>query len=173
MYTNSFYFLFDADEYTAFIKTVEKQFRDSYEYRLWLNTVVRNRHMCAATGMTKEDDGIDIEIHHYGITLWGWIEKILDSFHDHEPELPVNGCYICLILSDIHLSNCVPYVPLMHCMHKKLHRGDGGVEAFLEQYPEMRSEIYHGNISLAEDIIKKHIDKLVEILRLENLERQS
>lgn len=165
MYRNMFYFLFDEEEYKAFIKNVEKQFRGSYEYTMWLNSKV-DRESCGATGMTKDDDGIDIEVHHYGITLWGWIEKILDCFHTHEPELPVNTQYVCLILSDLHLSNCIPYVPLMHCIHRMIH--NAGLDPVIDKYPSIPDNVYHGNIDLANEIIEYHIKRLNTILNEDN-----
>lgn len=162
MIDNCFYLLYDEADYTGFIKSVEYQFRRSPEYTLWLNSKV-NRECCAATGMSKED-GIDIEVHHYQTTLWNWIELILDKFAKSEPELPVNSHYICLILSDLHLSGCIPYIPLTHCIHKMLHAQ--GPDKIFEKYPEILNHIYYGDIDRANDIIDYHIDNLKKLLKI-------
>ena len=162
MYNNCFYDLYDAEECKDFIKKVERSFRTSPEYSLWLKSRVI-RETCAATGMSKDEDGIDIEVHHYNITLWTWIEIILDYFLGKE--LPLNTHYICLILSDIHLSNCVPYIPLMHCIHKMLH--NVGEDVVFEKYPDISNNIYHGDIDRAHNIIKYHVENLKTFLENE------
>lgn len=165
MYNNCFYELFDKDEYTDFIKKIDKMFRTSPEYGIWLHSRV-DREMCAATGMSKDNDGIDIEVHHYNVTLWNWTEIILDYFMGTEPIIPVNAHYICLILSDIHLSNCVPYIPLTHCIHKMLHAI--GEDLVFAKYPDIINHIYIGDVERAHDIIRYHVKNLKIILEKEN-----
>ena len=163
MYNNIFYELFDAEEHDKFIKSVEKQFRTSPEYSLWLNSVV-HRDRCAATGFTKDADGIEIEVHHYRITLWEWVERIVDRFiREH---LNLNSHYICLILSDIHLSNTIPYVPLMHCIHKM--QQNTSMEDIILKYPDITNGIYQGDADRAFEIIEYHISMLKDILDNEN-----
>lgn len=166
MLHNTFYILYDSIEYTNFIKSVERQFRLSPEYSMWLNTVVTDRTTCGATGMSKEVDGVDIEVHHY-ITLWDWVVKILDAFHLHEPEVPVNSHYICLILADLHLNNCIPYIPLMHCVHKMIDKYGGNMEPLIEKYPSIIDNIHHGNMELADAIINEHVNALASMLNIE------
>jgi hypothetical protein len=163
MLNTCFYLLYDEPEYKAFIKSVEAQFRKSPEYLIWLNNKV-DRECCAATGLSKED-GIDIEVHHFQITLWNWIVIILDKFHEADPEIPVNSHYICLILSDLHISNCIPYIPLTHCIHKMLHAQ--GNEKIFAKYPNIVDNIYYGNTDKANEIIDYHINNLKCILEKE------
>jgi len=163
MYNNIFYELFDAEEHSKFIKSVEKQFRTSPEYSLWLNSVV-HRHNCGATGLNKDADGIEIEVHHYRITLYNWVERIIDRFMSEH--LNLNSHYICLILSDIHLNNTVPYIPLMHCIHKMIH--NSSMEDVLLKYPDIINHIHNGDIDRAYEIIDYHIELLKDILDNEN-----
>ena len=68
-----------------------------------LNSVV-HRHNYGYR-LNKDADGIEIEVHHYRITLYNWVEYIIDKFMSED--LNLNSHYICLILSDIHLNNTV------------------------------------------------------------------
>lgn len=163
-YTSCFYELFDEKEYKDFIFKVEKQFRNSYEYTLWLNSKVE-RDCCAVTGKSKHSDGIRIEVHHYILTLYDWVVKILDSFLGVEPIIPINSHYICMILSDIHLNGCVPYIPLSSDLHDEFHFKQA--DRFFEEYPQAIDGAHNGNIPLAEEIIEYHVNILKERLNLE------
>ena len=85
MLTQICYELYDADEYRDFVKHVVKQFRGSPEYSMWLNSF--NRNECAATGLTRDADGVPIEVHHFrihygaglNISLTNFIRKIYHS----------------------------------------------------------------------------------------------
>jgi hypothetical protein len=160
MYTNIFYDFYDADEYKNFIKHVLKQFRTSQEYSIWLNSF--NRNECGATGLTKDGDGVQIEVHHFQITLWGWVEYILDKFH--QQQLPVNTFYVSLILCDIHFNRCVPCVPLTHCIHKMLHEN---YDDTIARYPSILENIWPGDINRADQIIEYHLNLLKERLNIE------
>lgn len=164
IYDKSFYDLYDGDDYQSFIKKVEKQFRTSPEYTIWLNSKV-DRESCAATGFNKDSDGIDIEVHHYGITLWQWVENILDCFAKESRQIPVNSHYVCLILTDLHMNGCVPYIPLLHCLHKMLHaRGENHLEL---KFPGTLAKSNPGNIILAQQLIEEHVINLKTKLFLE------
>ena len=153
-----FHELFDAKEIDEFCNKVAKQFRNSPEYLIWLNDFTI-RDVDAVTGQSSIEDDIDIEVHHYGISLERWIRIIMDKFIENE--LFVNSHYFCLILSDIHLNRCVPYVPLMHCYHKVQQKIKD--EAFLEKYPQITDYIYKGDTSKAMEIIDNHIEILKKI----------
>jgi len=157
-----FYYLFDEDEYKHFIKQVMKQFRGSEEYSIWRNS--RDRDKCAATGMTNYDNGIQIEVHHYGKTLWDWVEYILNFFYLED--LPLNSFYICLILNELHSNDCISYVPLTHCIHKMLHTD---YRATVAQYPDILSSIHPENMALSDKIIKNYVNLLKVILKEEDL----
>lgn len=159
MYNRIFYELFDAEEHHKFIKSVEKQFRGSPEYSLWLNSVVR-RSRCSATGLSYDGDNVDIEVHHYQLTLYQWVELIIDRFIQNE--VNVNSHFVSLILSDIHLSNCVSYIPLMHCIHKMIH--NTSMDDIVLKYPSITENIFPGDVKRAYEIIEYHINILKEIL---------
>ena len=60
-----------------------------------------------------------------------------------------------MILSDIHLQNCVPYVPLTHCIHKMLHTDYSNM---IKLFPSIEDNVYEGNIQKAYMIIDKYIN---------------
>src|SRR5574344_2169213 len=142
MYNDIFYSLFDGDEYTKFIKSVEREFRNSPEYLLWLSNKT-HRDSCAVTDLEYVADSADIEVHHYQLTLWNWVELIVDELTLQE--LPLNSHFICMILDDIHLNNYVPYIALMHSYHNMITKR--GEEDVLKQFPKIQDGIYEGNVS--------------------------
>jgi hypothetical protein len=160
MLTQICYELYDADEYRDFVKHVVKQFRGSPEYSMWLNSF--NRNECAATGLTRDADGVPIEVHHFRITLWGWVEYIIDKFY--QENLPLNSFYICLILTDIHFNRCIPCVPLTHCIHKMLHEN---YDDTLAKYPEILENVWQGDTARADELIDYHIQNYKKQLTLE------
>lgn len=101
MESTCFRLLYDSLDYEIFIKSTLKIFRISPEYRLWLNNC--NRNTCAATGLEKYGEGIEIEVHHYDLTLWQIVEHILYILIENEPSVNVNVFYVCLILNEIHM----------------------------------------------------------------------
>ena len=94
-----FYELFDEEDFEQFVKSVVKLFRLSPEYGMWLSQC--NRSTCAATGVNKYESNVDIEVHHYGKTIWDWVETIVDKFVEHG--VPFNTFFVLMILADIHL----------------------------------------------------------------------
>lgn len=160
MFTNIVYNYADEEEYKEFIKGIIRQFRKSIEYDFWIN--LYNRDVCAGTGLSKILDGIDIELHHYNITLWDWVELILDYFS--QENLPFNSFIICNILADLHLSKCIPCVPLSKDTHKQIHND---CQQTISKYPSILENLYTGNIDLAKEIICYHIKILKNIFNEE------
>ncbi len=66
MLSDIVYDFYDAEDYKNLIKSILKTFRTSKEYLLWLEKYDRDE--CAATGLSKITDGIEIEMHHHNIT---------------------------------------------------------------------------------------------------------
>ena len=145
-----FYDLFDAEEYQNFIKSVVKLFRLSPEYNMWLQQC--NRSTCAATGMNKFESGADIDVHHYGRTLWDWVEHIVEKLDENN--VPFNTFFVLMILAEIHLQNCVSYVPLLHCVHKMLHND---YQSTVDIYPNIENNIFEGDWRKADAIIDHFI----------------
>jgi len=143
---NCFYEIYDEDAYEAFIKSVEALFRKSPEYKMWLSTT--NNEHCAVSGMSK--DSVEIEVHHFGKTLWNVVEDILDYFIQNQ--INASSFYICLILTDLHLSGCIDYIPLAHDIHKMLHKDKN--KAY-ELYPDLDNYVTRGDMELKSQIIKK------------------
>ena len=157
MLSNCVYSYYDEEEYKEFIKEVLRKFRTSAEYKMWLN--MHDRTECAATGLSREIDGVDIELHHYNITLWDWVEIILEKFN--EENLPMNTFIICNILADLHLSNCIPCICLSQNVHKQIHTN---YDKTIETYPHLLEIVNKGNINKAEQIIEYHVQLLKNIL---------
>lgn len=157
MLSNITYTYYDEEEYEDFIKNIIRQFRKSIEYDIWIN--LYNRDTCAGTGLSKILDGVDIELHHYNITLWDWVEIILDYFS--KDNLPFNSFIICIILTDLHLSKCIPCVPLSKDTHKQIHANP---EQTIEKYPDILKNLHTGNLNLADELIKYHIKNYKKIL---------
>lgn len=146
-----FYELFDEEDFERFIKNVVKLFRLSNEYNMWLEQC--NRSTCAATGLNKYESGADVEVHHYGKTLWDWVEVIVDKFIENNVRF--NTFFVLMVLSDIHFQNCVSYVPLTHCIHKMLHSDYNNT---IKLYPSIEDGIYNGDIQKAYAIIDRYIN---------------
>lgn len=129
-----FYELYDNQEYEKLIKDVEKLFRSSQEYKVWLSSI--NREVCAATGLSATDDQAHIEVHHYGRTLYDICQNTVDYFIDNQ--LPLNTIYLTMVIFDLHMSGCVSYVPLLHCVHRMLHENPVNTR---EKYPSFEEGI--------------------------------
>lgn len=151
MHSAIFYELFDEEDFERFIKNVVKLFRLSNEYNMWLEQC--NRSTCAATGLNKYESGADVEVHHYGKTLWDWVEVIVDKFIENNVRF--NTFFVLMVLSDIHLQNCVSYVPLTHCIHKMLHSDYNNT---IKLYPSIEDGIYNGDMQKAYTIIDRYIN---------------
>jgi hypothetical protein len=165
MYLDIFYELFDEQEYKKFIKSVESQFRKSPEYLLWLNRHT-HRNSCSATGLSYDVDAADIEVHHYKITLWEWVAIIVDKMKENG--IPVNSHFVCMVLTDIHLNNCIPYISLMHSYHQMItNRSE---EEVLNQFPQIKDGINEGDIGKAYEIINYHINIVKEQIEKEEAE---
>lgn len=150
MFRNITYKYYDEDEYENIIKGIINQFRKSLEYKLWLD--IYNRDKCAGTGLSKSFDGVEIELHHFSLTLWDWVELIISAFD--EEDLPFNSFVICNVLADLHLSSCVPCVPLSKDTHKQIHND---YENTIFKYPDILKNLNEGNILEAKNIINYHI----------------
>lgn len=157
MLSDIVYDFYDAEDYKNLIKSILKTFRTSKEYLLWLEKYDRDE--CAATGLSKITDGVEIEMHHHNITLWNWVEKIIDDMMNEN--LPLNTFYICIILNDLHFNQCIPCVPLSHDIHKMIGNDP---QSILDKYPQIEEKMYKGDLNLANEIIQYHIKNYKNIL---------
>jgi hypothetical protein len=136
MKLNLFREIYDNQEYEKFIKDVEKLFRMSPEYKIWLSTV--DRSVCAATGLST-NDGVHIEVHHYGRTLYDICKNVVDYFINNQ--LPLNSIYLTMVIFDLHMNKCVSYIPLLHCIHQMYH--DDPINT-INKYPLIKEGIKVG-----------------------------
>lgn len=155
----SFRYLYDAQDVTEFIKKLVKAFRISEEYAAWRQSLHSDK--CAATGFDKFNDSAEIEVHHYGKTLKDIVTDVVFYFLDNE--LPINTFYLLLIIQEIHLSDCIDYVPLLHCIHVMLERD---YDETIQKYPNILDGVHYGvNKSNIPFILEKYKNNLEDILK--------
>jgi hypothetical protein len=147
-----FYTLYDESEYNLFIKDIERIYRTSKEYKIWLRDYVKNRDTCAATGLTYSQDNAKIEIHHYGKTLYGIVETIVNYFINED--IPLSSFYICMILYQLHIDDCIDYVPIIKSLHDMIHENYSHT---IELYPSILEKIHYGkNKELIPSILNEY-----------------
>lgn len=155
----AFRYLYDAEEVDDFIKKTVKVFRTSEEYSWWRHSV--DASLCVATGYDKLNDGADIEVHHFGKTLYEIIRDVV--FYFIENELPVNTFYILLIIQELHINDCIDYVPLLHCIHKMIEDNYNGI---IDKYPNLLDGVHYGfNKAAIPDILNKYKENLEEVMK--------
>ncbi len=66
---------YDEDSFEKLMKNVEKIFRNSKYYNLWVSMQREKKLKCIVSGIGF-DDGGDIELHHYPYTLFSITRRI-------------------------------------------------------------------------------------------------
>ena len=143
------YTIYDEKSCDDLIKSINSIFRRSMSYTNWLKTI--DRSVCKASGLTNES--VDIEVHHYDMTLWDITNYCIYKFID-ENIVDFNDFYMCLLLSEIHLNKCVSYIPLSHDYHNMLHSNPMEFERL---FPDYLVNVTWGDYLLRDDIINKYI----------------
>lgn len=152
--TRLFYDFYDTDEYEAFIKACMKTFRTSAEYKIWLTTT--NNRVCALSN--REANSIDIEVHHYGRTLFDLVSEIVDYFL--QEDLKMNSFIVCLVLTELHLSGCIDYIPIDIGIHRAIHKDPQLIKTL---YPDIEDKVVRGNKELKVKILEKWAKILAQI----------
>jgi hypothetical protein len=148
---STFYNVIDGDDYQEFIKGTIKLFRMSHEYKMWLT--MTNNEQCAVTNLSR--DSVEIQVHHFGHTLWDIVEEIINYFI--QSDVPYNSFYICQILTDLHFNGCISYIPLEHCIHNMLHKDPNLCRSL---YPNLDSLVTYGDQDTKIEIIEYWKNKL-------------
>jgi len=66
---------YDEDSFEKLMKNVEKIFRNSKYYNLWVSLQREKDLRCIVSGVSYEDGG-DLELHHYPYTLFSITRRI-------------------------------------------------------------------------------------------------
>lgn len=160
IWNNLFYDLFDNEEFKQFIKTVVRLFRQSPEYKKWLDMITRDE--CPLTNLSYEEDGAEIEVHHYNKTIYEVTEEICERFLDEE--LPFNSSYMVMLLIELHFTGCIDYIPILHCVHKMAHKN---LYRVMELYPDLEEHVHYGNKELYNKTIDNYVNFLKKMLNKE------
>jgi len=161
------FFSFELDEREKkrpkFIKRVEKIVRTSFEMKNYTNCLKENfnlRHCSLLSSLTKEElSGIDIELHHYPLTLYDICEIILIKIET------LKTCLTPLTIAEevvyMHYKNFIGLVPLSRTMHEAVHDG----QLFLN--PSHIFGDWKEFINLYKEFIPSHIkEKLLAVMTI-------
>jgi len=120
-------YTFDSvKEYTAFVKYVKKQVRQSPEYKTWITLLHKLPYtdVCMLCGLDT-----DIEIHHEPIRLQTYVETAIALF------LSTNSGFTSFDIAkqviDWHFNNFVGWITLTKPIHEKVHNRDIFIPSFL------------------------------------------
>lgn len=139
------YIFFDEKAKIKFIKMIEKNVRNSLEYKDFIKYLSENVGMkfCSFFNNISKDLGrrIKIEIHHEPFTLFDITSIILEKYIVEE--LPINPFKISEEIMKIHYQGKVGLIPLSITVHQLVHSGkvfiplqylDNGFMKFFEEY---------------------------------------
>lgn len=109
---------YEEDNFEKLVKNIEKIFRVSKYYNIWVQLQRDKNLKCIISGVTY-DDGGDIELHHYPYTLFSIVRRVqIDLINkDQSVSLYVIQHYV----QYLHVLDVVPYVPLLKSYHKLWH----------------------------------------------------
>lgn len=140
-------FLTDKDEY-KFTRDVERMIRTSQEYKKWINFVhgaLGTNYVCYLTGISADE--CHIELHHHPISLFQYIQIILNNAEDF------TTYSVAEKVMSLHFENKVGFVPLSKTSHELYHNKylkipinivEGNWEKILDEYnihEEIKSKI--------------------------------
>ena len=175
---------YDPRAYIAFIKNIEKEIRQSEEYKHYIGYLKTEVGLdyCAVFGNIT-DDKVDIEMHHGPIlTLFDIVSIVLE--HRIKNDLPICTFVIAEEILREHYENHVQVVMLSKTAHEAVHAGKifinpgqafGDINAFVEKYrdgftPE-QIETYNKYVELASK--NKTTDNGVLKTKLTNWNKQN
>lgn len=116
---------YDEDSFEKLMKNVEKIFRNSKYYNLWVSLQREKDLRCIVSGVSYEDGG-DLELHHYPYTLFSITRRIQIDLINKEPTTSL--FVIQHYLQYIHVIDVVPYVPMLKSYHKLWHENPWEIE---------------------------------------------
>lgn len=150
-------------EKAAFIKSVEKMVRGSYEYKEYISYLVNSQEMnvCSAfEGVSKDlARNIKLEIHHEPFTLYDITYILYLRFLSLGREIDVYELAEAVLA--IHFRGMVGLLPLSKTVHELVHVGKVFLplqfldEGFMKFYHEFKTEVKMTNL---EPILEKKIE---------------
>lgn len=160
----SFYFTnwTDMKNMKAFIKNVEKQVRNSKEYKYYLGHLNNELgiHSCSVFGNINDDiEGITLEYHHYPFTLYDIVEIVINRYILNDEDF--TSLDVARAVLKLHESNKVGLVKLSKTAHDLVHAGKiyinpksifGDVKSFVDEY-----------VDYIPDDIKENYNKLLDM----------
>lgn len=166
------YILDDEKDYNKYIKDIEKEVRQSFEYRQFINYLRENMNMnrCAfIKGVSNEETySIKIEIHHYPFTLRDICEIVYNKrvYYRESVDLEM----VTKEVIELHYKLMVGLIPLSETVHQLAHNGRLfiPVDKVFGRY-NLFVEYYHNFIddNMMETLEK--IEKYTENNKLDNL----
>jgi len=133
----------DLDEKT--IMYIEKQIRNSYEYRSYINYMKEELDLTKCAILPSIDiktTPVSLEFHHFPLTLFDVTQTVATSMIE-ESETPVSTLDISEQVMLEHFQNNIGLVPLTKTIHEMAHNGsisipfdkiNGNYEKFIEKY---------------------------------------
>lgn len=146
-FASSFYFneFYDEKEVKKFIKNVERLVRTSKEYKTYISLLRSNifalNHDSILGNITTAD--VDMEFHHYPLSLYDIIEVIITYNSLHEK--PFTSFSIAKQVMEEHYKHRIGLVPLTETMHQLAHSGNiflsdqqvfGDYKSFIKEYED-------------------------------------
>lgn len=125
-YTKEEYNLFDQKDFQKYMKDIEKNVRDSFEYRYKLLPFLReymNMNECSFYQNINNIDTfkIKIEIHHSPFTLYDICKIVFDKRSYYNQALDVQS--VAEEVTLLHYCGLVGLIPLSETVHELVHMG--------------------------------------------------
>ena len=157
----------------AFIKSIEKMVRNSYEYKEYIEYLVNSQQMnvCSAFGNVAKDlaRNIRLEIHHEPFTLFDVAFIVLTKFLRNEKALDIYA--IAEEVMEIHFKGRVGLLPLSKTVHELVHVGK--VFLPLQYLDEGYMQFYHDYKMYIPESLTEILKKKIEISKTFNFKSNS
>ena len=147
-------FIGDAKHRHRFIDRIEKQVRQSLEYRDYIQFLKENANLNKCIFFNnisqngKRSNRISLELHHEPFTLFDIVSTVVNRYEAEG--IPLNSLLIADEVLKLHYENKVGLVPLSKTMHQMIHNSDkikipltavyGNYNEFLNEYEPYAEE---------------------------------
>ena len=140
---------FDSEkDFKYFIKSVERQVRNSIEYRYWKQYLIEvlDINTCIITNEKIEE--CTIEVHHHIPSLFTLVKILISKRMDNNEEFSTFD--IALDTIKLHYLNKLGYITLIKSLHEKFHNGflsipisyvKGDYISFLNEYKKYIDDV--------------------------------
>jgi hypothetical protein len=109
---------FSNSDYNSYIRNIEKQLRNSVEYKDWLDKIrtEQGAYKCAISGLTLDD--CSIEVHHTPVGLFDIVDTIITNQKGKFCTFS-----IALEIMQLHFDNFIGFMPVTKSIHEQIHNG--------------------------------------------------